>query len=287
MPLITQVSPSKQDNELSYKYLVRIIPPDKKSNAKTLEWHDVSEVFSSPAALRMKLMDSFGEKIPSTCDFTVGYITKRGNSKRWIEQSADLNSMYKQFERGDTITFFCDGKPEKLSEKRKRKSTAEHMPESAHDDHELKVKKVALDLGARHGDKYDDNQLKLWARMMVNKQHDDMDNPPNIPLITGGIKRHARKESLTEVISGAATAFAKALASQRGTSPLKPSQACAISSNTGVSPSSKARLSGQYIEQLKSLQELRESGVLSDDEFQEQKLFALQNIRRLNRAGAN
>jgi len=61
------------------------------------------------------------------------------------------------------------------------------------DDHELKVKKVALDLGARHGDKYDDNQLKLWARMMVNKQHDDMDNPPNIPLITGGIKRHARK----------------------------------------------------------------------------------------------
>jgi len=78
--------------------------------------------------------------------------------------------MYKQFERGDTITFFCDGKPKKLGKKRKRKSTAEHMPESAHDDHELKVKIVALDLGAGHGDKYDDNQLKLWARMMVNRQ---------------------------------------------------------------------------------------------------------------------
>ena len=43
-------------------------------------------------------------------DFPVGYITKRGNSKRWIEQPADLSSMYRQFESGDTITFFCDGK---------------------------------------------------------------------------------------------------------------------------------------------------------------------------------
>ena len=68
-------------------------------------------------------MDSFREKVPSSGDFPVGYI-KRGNSKRWIEQAADLNSMYRQFESGDTITFFCDGKSEKSGEnKRKRKST--------------------------------------------------------------------------------------------------------------------------------------------------------------------
>ena len=42
---------------------------------------------------------------------------------------------------------------------------------------------------------------------------------------------------------------------------------------------SNAWLSGQYIEQLKSLQELRESGVLSEEEFEEQKTFALQNTR--------
>jgi len=45
------------------------------------------------------------------------------------------------------------------------------MPESTPEDHALKVKKVTLDLGARHGD---DNQLKLWARMMVNKQQDNL-----------------------------------------------------------------------------------------------------------------
>ena len=116
---------------------------------------------------------------------------------------------------------------------------------------------------------------------MVNKQHDDVDHPPNIPLITGGVKKHARKESLTDAISGAA--FVKALASHRA-SPQKPPQHCVAATNTGVSPSSKARLSGQYIEQFKSLQELRESGVLSEEEFEEQKTFALQNIRCLNKS---
>ena len=89
---------------------------------------------------------------------------------------------------------------------------------------------------------------------------------------------HARKKSLTDALSGAATAFVKALASHR-TSPQKPLLPCAAATNvintdvinTDVSPCSKARLSGQYIEQLKSLQKLRESGVLSEEEFEEQK----------------
>ena len=98
-----------------------------------------------------------------------------------------------------------------------------------------------------------------------------------------GQKKHAQKECLTDAISGAETPFVKALASHRA-SLQKPPQPCAVTNaiNTGVSPSSKARLSGQYIEQLKSLQELRESGVQSEEEFEEQKTFALQNIRGLN-----
>ena len=51
-------------------------------------------------------MDSFREKVPSSGDFPVGYITKHGNSKHWIEQPAHLNLMYGQFESGGTITFY-------------------------------------------------------------------------------------------------------------------------------------------------------------------------------------
>jgi len=31
------------------------------------------------------------------------------------------------------------------------------------------------------GKKYNDKQLTLWARMIVNQQHSDMETPPNIP----------------------------------------------------------------------------------------------------------
>ena len=47
-------------------------------------------------------------------------ITKCGNSRHWIEQAADLNSVYRQFESGDTITFLCDGKLEKSGENKRK-----------------------------------------------------------------------------------------------------------------------------------------------------------------------
>ena len=49
------------------------------------------------------------------------------------------------------------------------------------------------------------------------------------------------KKALPDAISGAATAFVKALVSHRA-SPQKPPQHCVAATNTGVSPSSKARL---------------------------------------------
>ena len=95
--------------------------------------------------------------------------------------------MYRKFKSGDTVTLFCDGKSGE--NKRKRKSTtADDTSDSTHGDHEQQIKKIALELADMHGEKYNDNQFRLWARMMVNKQHDNMDHPPNIPLITGGVK---------------------------------------------------------------------------------------------------
>lgn len=144
---------------------------------------------------------------------------------------------------------------------------------SSYVDHEQDVKKLALDLTEQHGNQYTEQQFRLWARMIVNKQHDDQEQPPNIPLFTGGVKRAPRKESLTDAITGAATAFAKAL-----NTPKKQ----LVSSSQGISPRSKAQLSSQYFSQLKDIQALWEGGVLTDEEFKEQKQIALQNIRKMN-----
>ena len=50
----------------------------------------------------------------------------------------------------------------------------------------------------------------------------------------------------------------------------------------GISPFSKANLSGQYLQQLRTLQQLREDATLTEEEFQEQKSMLLRNIKGLN-----
>ena len=98
-------------------------------------------------------------------------------------------------------------------------------------------------------------------------------------MITSGAQKITHKETLTEAITGAALAFAKVISpsSQNQQSTVQVAPKTAVQS--GVSPMSKARLN---ITQLKSLQELRDCGVLSDEEFLEQKSFALQTIRSTN-----
>ena len=266
-----------------YAYLVRIIPPAKK-DTKTFEWHGVTEVFTSPSVLKQKLIDSFQNKIPGDSEaLQVGYIAKRGNGKRWIEEQADLTSMYMQFEHSNTITLFCEGHSESIP--KQDKATTSRKRKSNYEDHEEEVKKIAIELEEKHGDKYNERQLRLWARMIFNKQHEDLEEPPNIPIITGGVKRPAKKETLTDALSSVAIALTKAISPQsqasgisQPTTPKSHLKACP----TGVSPASKASISAQYISQLKSIQDLRECGVLSEKEFEEQKMYALNNIRRLN-----
>lgn len=47
--------------------------------------------------------------------------------------------------------------------------------------------------------------------MIVNVIHESYENPPNVPMITGSISKPPPKESLSELIAGAATAFVKAI----------------------------------------------------------------------------
>ena len=256
-PIILLQRPREPDKHSSrmYSYLVRIIPSDKKGDFKTFEWHGVTEIFTSPSALKQKLIDSFQSKIPGDSgSLQIGYIAKCGNGKWWIEQEGDLTSMYMQFEHSNTITLFSEGhststpKKDKAPKSRKRKSNYE--------DHEEEVKKIAFELEEKHGEKYNEPQLRLWARMILNKQHDDMEQPPNVPIITGGIKRPAKKETLSDALSSVATALTKTMSPQQvsntsqPTTPKSQLKAC----STGVSPASKASISAQYISQLKSLQ---------------------------------
>ena len=54
----------------------------------------MSEKFDSVNGLKLKLIDSFPEYVPSSPTFQVGYLVGRRNQKRWIVQQEDLKMMY-------------------------------------------------------------------------------------------------------------------------------------------------------------------------------------------------
>ena len=108
--------------------------------------------------------------------------------------------------------------------------------------------------------------------MIANGLHESINDPPQVPMITGHVKKKGQ-ESLSEALAGAAVAFAKAFSS----SPVRSSQ-----STSTLSPCKAAELRMKHLEQLKYLQQLMEDGVLSESEFIEQKqaiLDALRNIQ--------
>lgn len=142
---------------------------------------------------------------------------------------------------------------------------------------ESQLEDILFTLREKHGDEvYSGPQLRIWAQMHLNAQHPSLDIPPNIPLF--GSKPSSirpKKDSLSDALTFAATAVVGLL---KGGSPssTKPS------SDT-MSPGKRAQISGQYLEHLEKLQALKASGVLNDKEFEEQKTYALNNIRHLNK----
>ena len=50
---------------------------------------------------------------------------------------------------------------------------------------EEELEKCFRELQNKHGSNYSIPQLRLWARMIQCGTHDDYDNPPHVPMISG------------------------------------------------------------------------------------------------------
>ena len=137
--------------------------------------------------------------------------------------SRDLEAMYVYYEGKSCISLWCDGKevhevedvesdeervPRK-KQKRKQKNDSRGVSRRAETEEELED--VFQNLKEKHGTDYSGPQLRLWARMIVSKTHDDLENPPKVPMITGVASRQLCKESLTDAFRSAASAFVDVL----------------------------------------------------------------------------
>ena len=250
--------PTTPNSALQYKYRVKVINPKNKKDYKWLILHGITAKFHTPLELKKQLVESLGDYVPPQSaleSFNVGYLQKRSQAKQWIVTEQDLESMYAQ--SGGEISLWCDHRVEDpiVSTGTKRssanRSTNEEPPakriqkSTNYAEREDNIEKMATELKQKHGDKYSYPQYKLWARLITCGQHEDKENAPNVPMITGSYsKERKQKESnLGEVIAGAAIAIVKALKQ----SPEKKETAAAPTTIVGVSPGKKVMLSGQYL----------------------------------------
>ena len=244
-----------------------------------LMWHKMSEKFDSVNGLKLKLIDSFPEYVPSSPTFQIGYLEGRGSQKRWIVRIEDLKKMYESFNEEDDIKLWCEAKGKENSGKRGNENREDEPKSKRERNYDVEAE-IRAQLEEKHATKYTGPVYVLWAKFIRNGRHESYDTPPPIPLITGEQRGKKKKESVSEAIAGAATAFAHAMKT-----PSIPSAPSTPTSNvvlrTGLSPNNQANLRRRYLEDLRTLSQLLNDGVLNDVEFQEQKETLLNGLRKL------
>lgn len=245
-----------------------------------LTWHKMSERFESVESLRSKISAAFKEYVSNASSFQVGFLCGKGCQKRWIVSEDDLGLMYKEVGDEKEIRLWCEGKVKDSEVGLKRKCSDEDCPvKSKREKNEDKENSIRVKLEEKHGDKYTVPQYILWAKFIRIGRHDSYDDPPPIPLITGQQKGSShKKESLTDVISSAATAISQALKPK--TPPTTP--VSKATSKSTLSPNNHAALRRHNLEDLKILSQLFNDGVLTSAEFSEQKEAILSSLRKLS-----
>ena len=256
-----------------HTYKVKIINPQKKSDVIVRQLHHFQSRFESVLSLHIKLIEEFKDQVPDSVTFGVGYYEGQQHSKIWIVCDDDLKAMYKRYPHGE-ITLWCDGRGDVSEDEASRKRKRDEPAPTRRQEKENEIDNVFTELKQKH-DNYDVPKLRLWARMIASKLHDDMDKPLNIPAFDSTPKRP--RAGFSDALSGAAVAFANALHGE----PSRPSIRGSVSSlATGVSPGKSVELRMKNLDQLRCLQRLYDDGVLSQAEYTEQKDIVLQMLKK-------
>lgn len=249
---------------------MKIIDTRKKSKWIVQSWHDACEKIKSPKDLKARLAESFPEDLPDDLSFKVGYFQGKSGSKRWIIEPRDLEKMYSLFKKKNTeINLWCEGKSptEELEPAKKRAKTSGATRRELFED---EVETIFIKLKDMHP-KFPLPKLRLWARLIKNGRYDKYDKPPDIPLISGSSAKP--KESMTEAFKGAAREVVNLIQSGASDKDSTPP-------STYSSPLKMAQFRRSCLDDLRKIKELFEDGVLTDDEFKEQKENILGSLKK-------
>lgn len=235
-------------------------------------------------------MEEFEDYVPDSTRFSIGYY--EGQTKRWICAEDDLSRLYEVYSNQDKeILLWCEGRrndqdlgDDSSTRKAKRKKTKGDGHQSKREEKEDHVRLLAEELQEQHQDKLDLNevQYRLWSRMIVTGTHSSKDVPPQVPLIIGTTPKKPKHSVFEETIMNTANAMMKAVSKSSldvQSTQIQNINDCQIA--TGVSPGKVVDIRGKSLGQLATLKQLFIDGVLSQEEFDEQKEIILGGLKKL------
>jgi len=123
--------------------------------------YNYTERFPSITAMKVLLIDQFGDQVPDNLDFSLGYYEGKANKRRWLCCKEDLAAMYKSLNKKEEITLWCE------SNSLKRK-TQDDIPASKRQAREDEIDATYRSLKEKHSEAYESPKLRLWARMITN-----------------------------------------------------------------------------------------------------------------------
>ena len=130
-----------------------------------------------------------------------------------------------------------------------------------------------LELKKKHEHTYTPFQYKLWAEMYAKGCHTSLEQPPSAAMFNRETRpsknlSHGQSDLVVSVIDKLCNA-------------LTPKQEKGKVVSLTLSPMRRAELRGTYIKQLGELRQLNENGILTEDEYEEQRGELVQLMRQL------
>lgn len=244
----------------------------KKKDPKTFTLRNINTfILRTPELLKKEIKKQFKDDIIDE-DFEIGYV--HSSSVVTIRKPEDLGDIWSDIKKGQKHTLWCDGLKIHNS-KRKRSDDSDDDDDSTKrrrkdDEKEEKVERIMDQLKKRHGDKFGNFQLRMWSEMYIGGHSKSLDDPPTSSMFTRAGGKSGKGNA---TLSGAITQMSAAICSLV---PKSPPVSTTLSSPVKC-------IDGRYkcYKQLSEISNLKETGVLSEEEFYIEKEAIMKMLKKL------
>ena len=277
--VVTPISrPTTSRNLILSKIYLRAVRPNaKKSDGKTFTLRNIdTQQVTTCKQLKGLIRAHLGDDVQK--EFDVGYL--KGNSVVNLRSVQDISEIWQKGLGGSEVTLWCDGLGlplKKKGTKRKRKGSDsdsdEEVKKTKQEEKDDKIQTIIDKLMQLHGEKYVAMQYRIWAEMVDGGMNNvDYYTPPKGSMFrrAGGDEPSARKKDDSEsALTKALTNIASAISPQA--TPLHASP-----------PSKKIDGRSKCYKQLADLKNLKESNILTEEEFKVEReaiLGILNNLK--------